>query len=120
MRILNKTTAKARGGKIFLIPAFHEEAAFVFEVVDVDDDEIRKGSRSQLDFCGTQDHSSTFMKSFLITASIDVATRMSAELANNYGVSFSGVEDSHSEIIGALLVLNFAEECLVVSARFRC
>jgi len=45
---------------------------------------------------------------------------MSAELANNYGVSFSGVEDSHSEIIGALLVLNFAEECLVVSARFRC
>ena len=60
------------------------------------------------------------MKSFLITASIDVATRMSAELANNYGVSFSGVEDSHSEIIGALLVLNFAEECLVVSARFRC
>jgi len=52
------------------------------------------------------------MKSFLITASIDVATRMSAELANNYGVSFSGVEDSHPEIIGALLVLTFAEDVL--------
>jgi len=58
------------------------------------------------------------MKSFLITASIDVATRMSAELANNYGVSFSGFEDSHSEIIGALLVLNFAEDVLLSALGF--